>query len=73
MGDEEYYRVLGQAVDSGKLADEIKNARDDADRKNAIRIRTGIELSDTDLADVKEAVDLLPELSRPRPGGKMRR
>jgi hypothetical protein len=72
MGTEDYYRVLGQAVDDGKFADEIKRARDNAQLKEIVRMRTGKELNDVDLDDVKAAVGVLPEFDRPRPGRKIR-
>jgi uncharacterized protein YgbK (DUF1537 family) len=72
MGKEEYYRVLGEAVDDGEFANEIKNARDNATVKRIVRTKTEIELNDEDVADVKAAVDVLPEISRPRPGRKLR-
>jgi hypothetical protein len=72
MGKEEYYRVLGEAVDDGEFANEIKNARDNATVKRIVRTKTGIELNDEDVTDVKAAVDVLPEISRPRPGRKLR-
>ena len=75
MGNKEYYQVLGQAVDNGGLATEIKDASadDNATLKDIVRIRTGIELDDADLRDVKAAVDALPEITRSGPGGKIRR
>jgi hypothetical protein len=72
MGVEDYYRVLGQAVDDGEFADEIKRSRDNAQLKKIVSQKIGKELSDADLADVKAAADLLPELDRPRPGRKIR-
>ena len=72
MGAEEYYRVLGEAVDDGKFADEVKGARDNAHLKKIVQMRTGKELEDEDLNDLKAAVRLLPEFDRPRPGKKIR-
>lgn len=75
MGDKEYYQVLGQAVDDGGLANQIKdaNAGDTATLKQIVRTKTGIVLDDDDLNDVKAAVDSLPNIVRSGPGGKWRR
>ena len=75
MGQKEYYQVLGQAVDDGGLATQIKdaNAGDNATLKRIVRTETGIELDDADLSDVKAAVDSLPKIARSGPGGKLRR
>ena len=75
MGNKEYYQVLGQAVDDGGLAKQIKDASPDDNRtlKDIVRIKTEIELDDADLKDVKAAVDALPEIPRSGPGGKIRR
>jgi hypothetical protein len=73
MGDKEYYQVLGQAVEKGGLADQIKATRDNALLKKIVSNETGIELNDADLMDVKAAVDILPEFPRSGPGRKFRR
>jgi hypothetical protein len=75
VGNKEYYQILGQAVDDGGLATQIKDASadDNTNLKDIVRIRTGIELDDADLRDVKAAVDALPEITRSGPGGKIRR
>jgi hypothetical protein len=73
MGDKEYYQVLGQAVDDGGLANQIKDARDNATVKEIVSNRVGIELNDGDVTDVKAAVDALPNIARNGPGGKLRR
>jgi hypothetical protein len=73
MGDKEYYQILGRAVDDSKFEDEIKKAKNDDELKSVVSIRTGIELNEADLADVKTAVNDLPNIRRNRPGGKMRR
>jgi hypothetical protein len=74
MGDTEYWQVLGRAVDDGQFEDEIKGAKNDEELKRVVSMRTGKELNDADLADLKAAVKDLPEISRkgPRPGGKRR-
>jgi hypothetical protein len=73
MGDKEYYQILGRAVDDSKFEDEIKKAKNDDELKSVVSIRTGIELNEADLADVKTAVKDLPNIRRNGPGGKMRR
>jgi hypothetical protein len=75
MGDKEYYQVLGQAVDDGGLANQIKDvdAGDMATLKEIVRTEARIELDDADLSDVKAAVDSLPNVVRSGPGGKIRR
>jgi hypothetical protein len=74
MGDMEYWQVLGRAVDDGKFEDEVNGAKNEEELKTVVRTRTGIELNDADLADLKAAVKDLPEIPRkgPRPGGKRR-
>jgi hypothetical protein len=69
MGEKEYYQVLGQAVDDGEFESQIKdaNADDKARLKQIVRAKTGLELNDADLSDVKAIVDNLPKL--PRIGG----
>jgi hypothetical protein len=73
MGDTEYYQVLGQAVEKGNLADQIKDASDNALLKEIVKTETGVELNDSELKDVKEAVNSLPEIPREAPGRKYRR
>jgi hypothetical protein len=75
MGVEEYYRVLGQAVDDQNFAEELKGATDTEQLKTVIRNRSagGIELTDPqDLAAVMEAAKHLTGFSRPGPGRKYR-
>jgi hypothetical protein len=73
MGETEYYQVLGRAVDDGKFEDEIKNAKNDEELRKVVSMRTRIDLSDEDLADLKAAVKGLPDIPRKGPGGKIRR
>jgi hypothetical protein len=72
MGDREYWQVLGRAVDDGKFEDEIMGAKNNEELKRVVSVRTGIELNDADLTDLKAAVKDLPEIPRkgPKPGGK---
>ena len=73
MGTEEYYRVLGQAVDDENFARELKDARNNEELKTVVRNRTGgIELDDQDLESVQEAAKRLTESSKPGPGRKYR-
>ena len=72
MGTEEYYRVLGQAVDDGEFARELKDARNDEELKTVVRNRArGIELDDQDLKAVQKAAKHLTEFPD-RPGRKFR-
>jgi hypothetical protein len=76
MGVEEYYRVLGQAVDDQNFAEALNAAANTEELKNVIRNRAagGIELVDPqDLDAVKEAAKHLTGFSRPGPGRKYRR
>jgi len=70
---EEYYRILGRAVDDGNFARELNDAGNLEGLKDVVRMRTQIELDDEDLRAVQEAVKHLTGLPRPGgPGGKYR-
>ena len=74
MGIEQYYRVLGQAVDDESFAKELKRARTDEDLKRVVRNRTQetVQLDDEDVRYIREAVQILPESSEGGPGRKYR-
>ena len=73
MGTDEYYRVLGRAVNDGRFAKELNDAGNPENLKNIVRTRMQIELDDQDLRAVQEAVKHLTDLPRPGgPGGKYR-